>query len=499
MPRRLIAAIDAGTTSTRCVLFDEAAAPVAVAGREQRQLTPRPGWLEHDPAELWTNTAAVVAEALAKAEASAEDVAAVGLTNQRETTLLWEKSTGRPLHNAIVWSDARTADLCEKLKSDGGIDRFRGATGLPVSTYFSATKLAWLLDHVPGARDRAGRGELCFGTVDAWLLWHLTGRFVTDVTNASRTLLCGLRELDWRDDLLRAFGIPRELLPAIQPSVGGDFGVTKRNGPFAGEVPVAAVLGDQQAALFGQCCFAPGEAKNTYGTGCFLLMNTGEQPVASAHGLLTTPACQFAGKPPVYALEGSVAVAGSLVQWLRDNLGLIGTSPDVEPLADSVRDPDGVVFVPAFGGLFAPHWDSSARGTILGLTAQTTRAHLARAALDSVCYQSADVFDAMGADAGRPLETLNVDGGMAVNGRLLQFQADLLGVPVTRPTYTESTALGAAFAAGLAVGFWPDAGALRALRRVDRTFAPAMDPAARGELRRTWHRAVDRARGWSAG
>ena len=496
MPRRLIAAVDAGTTSTRCVLFDESATPVAAAQREQKQITPRPGWLEHDPAELWANTAAVVAETLAKADVSAEDVAAVGLTNQRETTLLWEKSTGRPLHNAIVWSDARTADYCEKLKADGGIDRFRDATGLPVSTYFSATKLAWLLDHVPGARERAGRGELCFGTVDAWLLWHLTGRFATDVTNASRTLLCGLRELDWRDDLLGAFGIPRELLPAIQPSVGGDFGATKRNGPFAGEIPVTAVLGDQHAALFGQCCFAAGEAKNTYGTGCFLLMNTGQTPVASAHGLLTTPAYQFAGRPPVYALEGSVGVAGSLVQWLRDNLGLIGNSPDVEPLADSVDDPGGVVFVPAFGGLFAPHWDSSARGTILGLTAQTTRAHLARAALDSVCYQSADVFEAMGADAGRPLASLKVDGGMSVNDRLLQFQADVLGVPVVRPIYTESTAAGAAFAAGLAGGFWPDQSSLRAARRVGRTFEPAMQAATRDALRAEWRRAVERARGW---
>ena len=403
------------------------------------------------------------------------------------------------MHNAIVWSDARTAALVEKLVADGGLDRFREATGLPVSTYFSATKLTWLLDHVLNARERAGRGELCFGTVDTWLLWHLTGRFATDVTNASRTLLCGLKELDWRDGLLAAFDVPRELLPAIEPSVGGDFGTTKRRGPFAGEISVTAVLGDQQAALFGQTCFAPGEAKNTYGTGCFLLMNTGEAAVVSTHGLLTTPAYQHAGRPPIYALEGSVSVAGSLVQWLRDNLGLIGTSPDVEPLADSVGDTGGVVFVPAFGGLFAPHWDSSARGTILGLTAQTTRAHLARAALDSVCYQSADVFEAMGADSGRPLASLNVDGGMAVNDRLLQFQADVLGVPVTRPGYTESTAAGAAFAAGLASGFWPDEASLRALRRDGRTFEPSMDAATRAGHRETWRRAVGRAKGWAVG
>ena len=495
MPRRLLAALDAGTTSTRCVLFDpETAAPVASVGREQRQITPRPGWLEHDPAELWANAAAVVAEALARANAGAEDVVAVGLTNQRETTLLWERSTGRPLHNAIVWSDARTADLCDRLISDGGADRFRDATGLPVSTYFSATKLSWLLDHVPGARGRAGRGELCFGTVDTWLLWHLTGRFVTDVTNASRTLLSGLRELDWRDDLLQALDIPRDLLPTIQPSIGGDFGVTKKRGLFAGEVAVTAVLGDQQAALFGQGCLSPGQAKNTYGTGCFLLMNTGDAPVASTHGLLTTPAYQIAGQDPVYALEGSVAVAGSVVQWLRDNMGLIGTSPDVEPLADSVQDAGGVTFVPAFGGLFAPHWDAAARGTILGLTAQTTRAHLARAALDSVCYQTADVVDAMRADSGFDLTGLRVDGGMAVNDRLLQFQADVLGVAVTRPAYAESTALGAARAAGRAVSLkmGESAGG-------DRTFEPDMGQDQRQTLRETWRRAVGRSRGWAGG
>ena len=542
MPR-LIAAIDAGTTSTRCVLFDRAGAAVATAQREHRQITPRPGWLEHDPVELWTNTAGVVAEAMAKARASAADVAGVGLTNQRETTLLWERATGRPVHNAIVWSDARTADLCERLKagldvderrpvaatlpgrgpvggsretgprpgkvaatggdsssggdSSPGIDRFREATGLPIATYFSATKLAWLLDQVPGARDRAARGELCFGTVDAWLLWHLTGRFVTDVTNASRTLLMGLRELAWRDDLLGAFGIPREVLPAIEPSVGGGFGVTRATGPFAGEIPVTAVLGDQQAALFGQCCFDVGEAKNTYGTGCFLLMNTGGQAVPSRHGLLTTPAYQFVGRPPTYALEGSVAVAGSLVQWLRDNLRLIDCSPDVEQLANSVDDAGGVVFVPALGGLFAPHWDASARGTILGITAQTTRAHVARAALDATCYQTADVFDAMAGDSGRPLAVLNVDGGMAVNDRLLQFQADVLGAPVARPAYTESTAAGAAYAAGLAVGFWKDQAELRSLRRIARTFEPSIGEPERRGLREVWRRAVERSRGWA--
>ena len=500
MPR-LIAAIDAGTTSTRCILFDQDGQPAAVAQKEHRQVTPRPGWLEHDPQELWANTAAVIAEAMARAGAAAGDVAAVGLTNQRETTVLWERATGRPVHNAIVWADARTAELCERLKADGapgrGIDRFREATGLPIATYFSATKLAWMLENVPGARERAGKGELCFGTVDTWLLWHLTGRFVTDVTNASRTMLMGLRELSWRDGLLHAFDIPREALPAIAPSICGDFGVTRPGGPFGGEIPVAAVLGDQQAALFGQCCFEVGEAKNTYGTGCFLLMNTGVEPVASHAGLLTTPAYQFAGRPPVYALEGSIAVAGSLVQWLRDNLGIIERSEDVETLADSVPDAGGVVLVPAFGGLFAPHWDSSARGTILGITARTTRAHIARAALDAVCFQVADVFDAMAADSGRALAVLNADGGMAVNNRLLQFQADVLGVPVARPAYTESTAAGAAYAAGLVAGFWRDTSELLSARHIERAFEPTIGEDQRQTLRQTWRRAVERSRGWA--
>jgi glycerol kinase len=499
MPR-LVAAIDAGTTSTRCILLDHSGRPLASAQKEHRQITPRSGWLEHDPQELWANTAAVVAEAMARAEASATDIAAVGLTNQRETTLLWERATGRPVHNAIVWSDARTADHCEQLKQAGnglGIDRFREATGLPIATYFSATKLAWMLGNVPDARRRAAKGELCFGTVDTWLLWHLTGRFVTDVTNASRTMLLGLRELAWRDELLEALDIPREALPAIEPSIGGDFGSTRARGPFAGEIPVAAVLGDQQAALFGQCCFEAGQAKNTYGTGCFLLMNTGEQAVSSRAGLLTTPAYQYSGQRPAYALEGSIAVAGSLVQWLRDNLGVIDRSEDVEALADSVPDAGGVVFVPAFGGLFAPHWDTTARGTVLGITARTTRAHIARAALDATAFQTADVFDAMAADSGRPLAVLNVDGGMAVNNRLLQFQADVLGVPVARPAYTESTAAGAAWAAGLAAGFWREHAELLSARRIERTFEPAIGEDERRNLRETWHRAVERSRGWA--
>lgn len=494
----LIAAIDAGTSSTRCILFDASGVAVCSAQKEHRQITSQPGWLEHDPIELWTNTASVVAEAMARAGASAGDVAAVGLTNQRETTLLWERKTGKPVCNAIVWSDARTGALCEEHKRAGGIDRFREATGLPLATYFSATKLAWMLQNVPGALARSEQAELCFGTVDTWLLWHLTGRFVTDVTNASRTLLMDLRSLQWHDDLLGAFGIPREVLPQIQPSVAGDFGSTHAAGPFAGEIPVTAVLGDQQAALFGQCCFDVGEAKNTYGTGCFLLMNTGASAVPSTRGLVTTPAFQFAGERAVYALEGSIAVAGSLVQWLRDNLGFFSRSEEVEALAATVSGSGGVYFVPALGGLFAPYWDSTARGLIVGITAQTSRAHIARAALDATCYQTADVFDAMAADSGRVLAVLNVDGGMAVNDALLQFQADVLGVPVARPAYTQSTAAGAAYAAGLATGFWKSAGELRSARRIERLFEPRVSEDERKGLRQNWHRAVQRSRDWAA-
>ncbi len=486
----LIAALDAGTTSTRCLLFDAGGNIVASAQKEHRQITPQPGWLEHDPVELADNARAVCEQAVASGNVAWSDVAAIGVTNQRETFLLWDRRSGRPLHNAIVWSDARTSDLCETLKADGGIDRFRERTGLPIATYFSAGKYRWLLDHLPDAR-AAGRGEFMAGTVDAWLLWNLTGRPATDITNASRTQLMSLDSLAWDDDLCEAFDVFKPCLPPIQPSIGGDFGE-------AFGVPVAAVLGDQQAALFGQCCFDPGEAKNTYGTGCFLLMNTGRERVASTHGLLTTPACQVAGEPPTWALEGSVATAGSAVQWLRDNLGLIQSSADVEPLADSVDDSGGVVFVPALGGLFAPHWDATARGTVLGITQQTTAAHLARATLDATAYQSADVFDAMAADAGRSLAALNVDGGMAVNDRVLQFQADLLGVPVTRPAMVESTAAGAAYAAGLAVGFWKDHAELRSLRRPDRTFEPQMGAAERDRLRARWAKAVERSKSWTA-
>ena len=486
----LIAAIDAGTTSTRCVLFDRSATPVATAQREHRQITPRAGWVEHDPAELWQSVEAVVETAMRRAGATAGDVAAVGLTNQRETTVAWDRGSGEPVHNAVVWSDARTADLCERLAADGGIGRFRDKTGLPVATYFSGTKIAWLRENVPAAQ-----GDVRFGTVDSWLLSRLTGRFATDSTNASRTLLASLDSLDWDDGLLAAFGVPRGTLADVRPGVGGDFGEVA-DGPLKG-VRVAAVLGDQHAALFGQCCFEAGEAKNTYGTGCFLLMNTGRDRVASTRGLLTTPAWQEADGGVTWALEGSVAVAGSAVQWLRDNLGLIGSSAEVETLANSVEDSGGVTFVPAFGGLFAPHWDAAARGTVVGLTQQSTAAHLARAALDAACHQSADVFDAIRADSGRDLAGLNVDGGMAVNDRLLQFQADLLGVPVARPAYTESTALGAAFAAGLAVGFWKCREDLRGLRRVERTFEPRLPESERAGLRATWARAVERSRGWA--
>ena len=485
----LIAALDAGTTSTRCVLFDASGRPVASAQKEHRQITPRPGWLEHDPAELLENARQVIADAMTWANATAEGVVALGITNQRETTMLWNPDTGVPVANAIVWSDARTADLCDELKADGGIDRFRDETGLPVATYFSGTKLKWLLHHHKPA------GDLCFGTVDAWLLYNLTGRHATDLTNASRTLMWSMDSLDWDDRLLATFDATRGMMPDRQPSVGGDFGEVT-DGPLK-NVPVTAVLGDQQAALFGQCCFEAGEAKDTYGTGCFLLMHTGNNRVASTHGLLTTPACQVKGESPTWALEGSVAVAGSAVQWLRDNLGLIGSSAEVEPLANSVEDSGGVFFVPAMGGLFAPHWDSTARGTVVGITQQMTAAHLARATLDATCYQSADVFDAMMKDSNRSLATLNVDGGMTVNDRLLQFQADLLGVPVCRPKNVESTAAGAAYAAGLAVGFYESKQALRDAREVDQIFEPTLGEGDRRHLRARWADAVARARGWA--
>ena len=489
---RYILAIDQGTTSTRCILFDAQGMPVAMAQQEHRQIYPRPGWVEHDALEIWENTEGVVRQALAKAGARPAEVLAIGITNQRETTVIWERETGRPIYNAIVWQDTRTDALCAELSQEGGQDRFRPRTGLPLATYFSGPKIAWLLEHIPGARARAERGELLFGNIDTWLIWNLCGEHVTDVTNASRTLLMNLHTLDWDDHILSVLGIPRAMLPRIRPSVE-IYGTAR--GVLEG-VPVAGNLGDQQAALFGQTCFAPGEAKNTYGTGCFMLLNTGETPIPSQAGLLTTLAYQIAGQPAIYALEGSIAISGALVQWLRDNLGLISKSAEIEALARSVEDNGGIYFVPAFSGLFAPYWRSDARGVIVGLTRYVNKGHLARAALEATAYQTREVLEAMEADSGVKLSVLKVDGGMVVNELLMQFQADMLGVPVVRPKVIETTALGAAYAAGLATGFWRDLESLRQQWQVDRRWQPQMDAERREQLYAGWKKAVTRTFDW---
>ncbi|HTX50208.1 MAG TPA: glycerol kinase GlpK [Caulobacteraceae bacterium] len=492
MSSRFIAAIDQGTTSSRCMLFDADGAAVAAAQKEHRQIYPRPGWVEHDPEEIWANVQEVVAAVLAKANASASDVAAIGITNQRETTVVWDRATGRPIHNALVWQDTRTDKLVAELGGEVGQDRFRAACGLPLATYFSGPKLRWLLDHVDGARARAERGELCFGTIDAWLIWKLTGRHVTDVTNASRSMLMRLSTLQWDEGLADAIGVPLAMLPEIRSSAEV-YGTAR--GALEG-VPVASALGDQQAALFGQTCFEPGEGKCTYGTGSFLLVNTGERPVASRNGLLTTVAYQVAGQAPVYALEGSIAVSGSLVQWVRDNLGLIHTAPEIEALARTVNDNGGCYFVPAFAGLFAPYWRSDARGAIVGLTGYVTKGHIARAVLEAVAWQTREVVDAMAADSGSALTALKADGGMTANSLLMQFQADVLDAPVVRPAVTETTCLGAAYAAGLAAGFWPDLATLKAQWREDAQWKPAMDAARRDHEYRQWKKAVQRTLDW---
>ena len=495
---RYIAAIDQGTTSTRLILFDEQGDTIAVGQKEHRQIFPKPGWVEHDPAEILRNTLEVAAAALGQAGVDASAVAAIGITNQRETTVLWDRRTGEPVYNALVWQDTRVEDLVRDYAADGGQDRFRRETGLPLASYFSGLKLRWLLDNVPGARRRAEAGELAFGTIDSWLIWNLTGgpdggRHVTDVTNASRTQLMDLRSLEFNPALLEVMGIPAPVVPAVLPS-SGEFGEA-RVGPLAG-VPITGVLGDQQAALVGQTCFAPGEAKNTYGTGNFLLLNTGEQIVASTAGLITTVAYQLAGEPARYALEGSIAITGALVQWLRDNLGLIEKSADVETLAREVEDNGDVYFVPAFSGLYAPHWDSSARGIIAGLTRYANRGHIARAALEATAFQTQEVVAAMETDARMALGELRVDGGMIRNGLLMDFQADILGKPVLLPKVAETTALGAAYAAGLAVGYWPDVEAIRKNWALDRRIEPRMQPGERERLLASWRRAVAKSRGW---
>jgi glycerol kinase len=495
---RYIAAIDQGTTSTRLILFDKAGDIVAVGQKEHEQIFPQPGWVEHDASEIWRNTLEVAADAFKSAGISAGDVAAIGITNQRETTMLWDRRTGEPLHNALVWQDTRVGDSVKKFAAEGGQDRFRAKTGLPLASYFSGLKLKWLLDNVPGARARAEAGEVAFGTIDSWLIWNLTGgpdggRHVTDVTNASRTQLMNLKTLAFDPELLDAMNVPSAVLPQICPS-STNYGEAVV-APLAG-IPISGVLGDQQAALVGQTCFEPGEAKNTYGTGCFLLLNTGETPVPSDAGLLTTVAYQFGNEPARYALEGSIAVTGALIQWLRDNLGIIESSAAIEALASSVDDNGDVYFVPAFSGLYAPHWDASARGTITGLTRYANKGHIARAALEATAFQTQEVVAAMERDSGIALSELRVDGGMIANQLLMQFQADLLDAPVVIPKVAETTALGAAYAAGLAVGYWADTDDLRKNWAMDRRIEPNMQPDERERLLARWHRAVDRSRGW---
>jgi glycerol kinase len=496
---QFVAAIDHGTTSTRCMVFDHDGRVVSVDQREHQQYLPRTGWVEHNPLEVWTQTREVTAGALAKADLTPGDIAAVGIANQRETAVVWDRLSGEPVCNAIVWQDTRTDRLCAELGGSTGAGRYQHRTGLPLSTYFSGPKIRWILDEVDGARQRADNGELCFGTMDSWLLWNMTGGcagglHVTDVTNASRTLLMDLETLSWDEGIAEEMGIPVSMLPQIR-SCSEVYGEVRERGALAG-VPVAGILGDQQAAMFGQACLSVGDAKNTYGTGNFMLLNTGEEAVPSQNGLLTTLCYQLGNGKPVYALEGSIAVTGSLVQWVRDNLGMISSAPEIEDQARSVEDNGGAYFVPAFSGLFAPHWRSDARGAIVGLTRYVNKGHLARAVLEATAYQTREVLDAMNADSGVDLTELRVDGGMVGNELLMQFQADILDVPVIRPVVSETTALGAAYAAGLAVGFWSGEAEIRANWAADRQWNPAMEPQRREELYTQWRKAVSRTLNW---
>ena len=496
---KYVAAIDQGTTSTRFIIFNHAGEVVAVDQKEHRQIYPKPGWVEHDPLEIWVRTHEVMKGALQKSGIDASEIAAIGITNQRETAVVWDRHTGEPIYNAIVWQDTRTDEICNALASVGGQDRLRDKTGLPLATYFSGPKVKWILDSVEHARETAERGDLVFGNMDTWLIWNLTGKHVTDVTNASRTLLMNLETLDWDDELLALLDIPRSMMPEIRSSseVYGhvEMGKIALDGVFEG-MPIAGDLGDQQAALFGQACYAPGEAKNTYGTGCFMLLNTGEEPVPSKNGLLTTLGYKIGDAPAVYCLEGSIAITGALVQWLRDNLGLIEKSSDVEELANTVEDNGGIYFVPAFSGLFAPYWRSDARGAIVGMTRYANKGHIARAALEATAYQTREVLEAMEADSGVALTALKVDGGMVFNETLMQFQSDVLNVPVIRPKVAETTALGAAYAAGLAVGFWKDFDELHANWGQDKEWQPQMKAEARDKLYARWKKAVTRTFDW---
>ncbi|MEK6795875.1 MAG: glycerol kinase GlpK [Spirochaetota bacterium] len=497
-----ILSIDQGTTSTRAIIFNDSGAIVASAQKEHRQIYPKPGWVEHDPLEVLANTDTVIREAMGKANITSKVIAAVGITNQRETTVIWDKRTGKPFCNAIVWQDMRTDTICASLEKSVGGATIRTHTGLPIATYFSGPKIAWVLKNIPGVKEAAKKGDALFGTMDSWLIWNLTGgvnggAHVTDVTNASRMMLMNLRTLAWDDELLRAMHVPRSMLPAIRPSVDKNFyGMTMADGPFGASIPIAGDLGDQQAALFGQACFVKGMSKNTYGTGCFFLMNTGTTPVFSKHGLITTAAYKIGNSPAVYALEGSVAVAGALVQWMRDNLGLIERSEDIQALARTVADNGDVYFVPAFSGLFAPYWKMNARGIIAGLTRFATKGHIARAVIEATAYQTRELYDAMVKDAKAKIPLLKVDGGMVRDELLMQFQADMLGVPVIRPKVTETTALGAAYAAGLAVGVWNDTDTLAKQWREDKRFISSMETKKRDALYRSWKKAVKRSFDW---
>ena len=494
-----VLAIDQGTTSSRAIIFDKAGSIVSTGQLEHEQIFPKAGWVEHDPAEIWRNTGEVIGQALGKANLTRHDIAAVGITNQRETAVVWDRTTGEPVYNAIVWQDTRTQAIVDRLAAEGGVERFKQKVGLPLATYFSGTKIVWILENVPGAREKAEAGDLLFGTTDTWVLWNLTGGadggvHATDVTNASRTMFMDLETLQWDDEILAAFGVPRSMLPEIKSS-SEVYGVANEHSLLR-ETPIAGILGDQQAATFGQAAFDAGEAKNTYGTGNFLIFNTGEEIVHSRNGLLTTVGYKLGDQPVHYALEGSIAVTGSLIQWLRDNLGLISSAAEVEDLAKGVEDNGGAYFVPAFSGLFAPYWRPDARGALVGLTRYVNKGHIARAALEAIAFQTRDVVEAVNADAGIDLSELRVDGGATANDTLLQFQADILGVPVVRPVVAETTALGAAYAAGLAVGFWSGLDELRANWQEDRRWEPAMESGERERLDRNWKKAVSKTLDW---
>ncbi|BFM24060.1 glycerol kinase GlpK [Microbacterium sp. che218] len=493
-----VLAIDQGTTSTRAMIFDKSGSVVSVGQKEHEQIFPRAGWVEHDPAEIWRNTQEVIGLALSRADITRHDIAAVGITNQRETAVVWDKNTGKPAYNAIVWQDTRTQSIVDRL-ADGDPERYKSIVGLPLATYFSGTKIVWILENVDGAREKAEAGDLIFGTTDSWVLWNLTGGIdggvhATDVTNASRTLFMDLETLEWRDDILADFGVPRSMMPEIRSS--SEVYGTVESSSLLRETPIAGILGDQQAATFGQAAFDPGESKNTYGTGNFLIFQTGEEIVHSKNGLLTTLGYKLGDQPARYALEGSIAVTGSLIQWLRDQLGIISSAPEVEALASSVDDNGGVYFVPAFSGLFAPYWRPDARGAIVGMTRYVNKGHIARAALEATAFQTREVLDAVNADSGVDLAELKVDGGMTANDALMQFQADILGVPVVRPVVAETTALGAAYAAGLAVGFWDNLDDLRANWQEDKRWEPNLDGGERDRELRLWKKAVTKSMDW---